>query len=84
MTPIIFIEHALDRMKERSVSEFEVKKTINSGSFRPAKQGRIMYEKIFAVTDPVKKKKYSKKKVVVIAQITGKDIDVISVYPEFY
>ncbi|MGV8016669.1 MAG: DUF4258 domain-containing protein [Ignavibacteria bacterium] len=84
MSPIIFIEHALDRMKERGVSEYEVRKTINSGSSRPAKQGRIKFEKIFAVTDPEKKKKYSKKKVVVIAQITGKDIDVISVYPEFY
>jgi hypothetical protein len=56
LPPINFIEHALDRMKERGISDFEVRKTITMGNMKPAKFGRIRYSMTFNVTDSEKKK----------------------------
>jgi len=60
LPPINFIEHALERMKERGISEFEVMKTINTGKKSPAKNGRIKFTLTFNVTDVEIKKLYTK------------------------
>lgn len=83
MPSINFIEHALDRMKERGISDSEVRKTINLGKMTPAKNGRIRYTMTFNVIDSEKKKLYSKKTVIVIAEKIKNEIDVISVLAKF-
>lgn len=83
MPQINIIEHALERMKERGISEYEVFKTVNSGKRSPAKNGRIKFTMIFYVTDPEKKKLYTKKTVIVFADKIKNEIDVISVIAKF-
>ena len=84
MPPINIIEHALERMNSRGISETEVIKTVRSGKKEPAKNGRIKFSLEFNVTDREKKKYYSKKLVIVFADKFGANIDVISVYTKFY
>lgn len=83
MPPINFIEHALERMKERGISEYEVMKTINTGKKSPAKNGRIKYSLTFKVTDDDTRKLYTKKTVIVFVDKIKNDIDVISVLAKF-
>jgi len=83
MPSINIIEHALDRMKERGISEFEVRKTIKKGKLSVAMYGRIKYTMTFCVTNAEKKKLYSKKTVVVIVEKIKDRIDVISVLAKF-
>ncbi len=83
MPPINIIDHALDRMKERGISESEVRKTINMGKMTPAKNGRIKYSMTFNITETEKKKLYTKKTVIVIAEKIRNEIDVISVLAKF-
>jgi len=83
LPPINFIEHALDRMKERGILDSEVRKTINIGKMTPAKNGRIKYSMTFNVSDSEKRKLYSKKTVIVIAEKVKNEIDVISVLAKY-
>lgn len=84
MPPIKIIEHALERMKQRGVSESEVRNTVNTGNMDIAKYGRVKYTKSFNLKDTQKKKSYNKKIVTVYAEKTGSQIDVISVLVKFY
>ncbi|MBN1634794.1 MAG: DUF4258 domain-containing protein [Ignavibacteria bacterium] len=61
MPPINIIEHALERMKQRGVSESEVRTTINTGKIDIAKYGRVKFTKSFNLRDTEKKKSYTKK-----------------------
>jgi hypothetical protein len=84
MPPINFVEHALERMSERGISEAEVLKTLKIGKKEPAKYGRIKFSLEFIVNDDEKKKEFSKKIVIVLAEKNKSVIDVISVYAKFY
>jgi hypothetical protein len=55
MPPINIIEHALERMNSRGISETEVIKTVRSGKKEPAKNGRIKFSMEFNVTDREKR-----------------------------
>ena len=84
MPPINFIDHALERMSERGISEDEVLKTLKLGKKEPAKYGRIKFSMEFNLTDDEKKKEFNKKIVIVLADKNKSVIDVISVYAKFY
>jgi len=84
MSSINIIEHALERMKERGISKDEVIKTIRTGKKEPVKLGRIKYLREFNIPLSARRKSYTKKLVIILAEKIRDTIDVISVYSKFY
>jgi hypothetical protein len=84
MPPINFIGHALERMTERGITEYEVLKTLRLGKKEPAKYGRIKYIMEYKIKIEEYTEKYTKKIIIVIAEKNKSEIDVISVYAKFY
>ena len=81
--PIEFIEHALIRAKERNITEKEIIAAVKTGNKLPGKFGRIRFEKIFAINKEIKGIVYSKKLVIVIAELRNGTLTVISVISKF-
>jgi hypothetical protein len=82
MPPINIIEHALERMNSRGITESEVFETVRKGKIFPAKLGRVKFVKKFSMK--TNENNYIEKVVTVIADKIKDEIDVISVYAKFY
>ena len=81
---INIIDHAKERMKQRGITAQEVFLTVRKGTKTPASMNRIKFSFEFHLKYSSKKKYYSKKTVIVIAEQIKNNIDVITVYSKFY
>lgn len=82
--PVEFSDHARDTMLDRGADEKEVLMAIRTGSFEPARKGRVMFRKNFEFHREWRGKRYAIKQVApVVAQETDKLV-VVTVYVYYF
>jgi hypothetical protein len=81
MKPIRLSQHALDQMRMRGATEAEVRETIETASWQPARRGKLRARKSFPFgrPSPVNQQIYSFKIVDAIFAVEPNEIVVVTV-----
>lgn len=81
MKPIRFSQHALDQMRLRGAAQEEVRETVETSSWQPAKRGKYQASKTFAFgrPSPVNQQVYPFKTVQAIFADEPNEIVVVTV-----
>ncbi|MCK6626043.1 MAG: DUF4258 domain-containing protein [Anaerolineae bacterium] len=81
MKPIRFSQHALDQMRLRGATQEEVRETVETNSWQPAKRGKYQARKTFAFgrPSPVNQQVYPFKTIQVIFADELNEIVVVTV-----
>jgi len=81
---VVFSQHALEQLTDRSATKEEVKLTIYNGEQIPAKKGRIAFRKNFPFHSDWKGKHYEIKQIVPIVKEETEKYTVVTVYVFYF
>ena len=81
MKPIRFSRHALDQMRMRGATETEVRETIETAEWQPAKRGKLRTQKEFSFDrpSPINQQVYHFKVIDAIFAVEADEIVVVTV-----